>query len=275
MRTLHFRTSTLRTELQSLKGRDGQPPTRRRGAIHAKRKGRCLEQRPYPYAKNRRPTEEWGRESEAPWTYTISPYREVRLPEEPLASPHAWKTSAWNAQAKRITARPPKQTNPQGRARGNRARRRRAKTHSFVGERDTHRVLARSEDNRMWNSPCFRADRPTKGWHKDTPRTSRKKRSQQPNRSNSFIRDQIVRSRPDRGDPILKEYRPDIQSRLRYDRAGENTLDPQGDPIAKQRRIDERKQPSFRSSVQKSATRPDTGDPITKARHQPLEKERE
>ena len=32
-----------------------------------------------------------------------------------------------NAQVKRITARPPKQTNPQGRARSNRARRRRSK----------------------------------------------------------------------------------------------------------------------------------------------------
>ena len=52
-RTMHFRTRTLRTELQSLKGRDGQTLTRRRGDIHANRKGRCLEQRPYRYAKNR------------------------------------------------------------------------------------------------------------------------------------------------------------------------------------------------------------------------------
>ena len=107
------------------------------------------------------------------------------------------------------------------------------------------------------------------------PEDSRKKCSQEPNCSNSFIRDQIDRSGPDRGDPILKEYRPDIQSRLCYDRVGENTLNPQGDPIAKQLRIDERKKPSFRSSAQKSATRPDTGDPIAKARHQPQGKERE
>ena len=107
------------------------------------------------------------------------------------------------------------------------------------------------------------------------PEDGRKKRSQEPNCSKSFIRDQIDRSRPDRGDPILKEYRPAIQSRLRYDRVGENTLDPQGDPIAKQLRIDERKKPSFRSSAQKCGTRPDTGDPIAKARHQPLRKERE
>ena len=55
MRTRHFRTRTLRTESQSLKGRDRQTPTRRWGDIHAKRKGRSLEQRPYRYAKNRRP----------------------------------------------------------------------------------------------------------------------------------------------------------------------------------------------------------------------------
>ena len=57
------------------------------------------------------------------------------------------------------------------------------------------------------------------------PEDGRKKRSQEPNCSNSFTRDQIVRSRPDRGDPILKEkaYRPDIQRRLRYDRVGENS----------------------------------------------------
>ena len=54
MRTRHFRTRTLRTEWQSLKGRrttsDPAP-----GRHHAKRKGRCLEQRLYCYAKNRRP----------------------------------------------------------------------------------------------------------------------------------------------------------------------------------------------------------------------------
>ena len=45
---------TLRTELQSFKGRDGQSLVRHRGGIHAIWKGRCLEQRPYRYAKNRR-----------------------------------------------------------------------------------------------------------------------------------------------------------------------------------------------------------------------------
>ena len=107
------------------------------------------------------------------------------------------------------------------------------------------------------------------------PKDGRKKRYQEPNCSNSLIRDQIDRSRPDRGDPILKEYRPAIQSRLRYEQVGENTLDLQGDPIAKQLRIDELKKPSFRSSVQKSVTRPGTGDPIAKAWHQPLGKKRD
>ena len=138
----------------------------------------------------------------------------------------------------------------------------------------THTVHARSNDNRMLNPLHFRADQPTKGWHKDTPRTGRKNRSQEPNCSNSFNRDQIVRSRPDRGDPILKEYRPDIQSRLRYDRVGEKHTRPAGWPIMKQLRIDERKKPSFWSSAQKCATRPDTGDPIAKAQHQPLGKVR-
>ena len=137
VRTRHFKTRTVRAEWQSLKGRDWQTPPRHRGDIHAKRKGvawsNARTATPKTEATTSRPGEEWGRESEAPWTYTSSPYREVRLPEEPLASPHAWKTSAWNAQVKRITARLPKQTNPQGRARSNSDRRRRAKAHSFVG----------------------------------------------------------------------------------------------------------------------------------------------
>ena len=126
----------------------------------------------------------------------------------------------------------------------------------------------------MWNPLRYRADRPTKGWHKDTPRTGRKNRSQEPNCSNSFIRDQIVRSRPERGDPILKEYRSAIQNRLSYDRVWEKHTRPAVDPIAKQRRIDERKKPSFRSSAQKSTTRPETGNPIVKAWRQPLGKVR-
>ena len=97
-------------------------------------------------------------------------------------------------------------------------------------------------------------------------------RSQEPNWSNSFIQDQINRSRPDRGTPILKEYRSAIQSRLRYDRVREKTHPTRR--VTPSRRIDERKKPSFRSSAQKSATRPDTGDPIAKARHQPLGKAR-
>ena len=54
-RTRHFRTRTLRIEIQSVKGRDGQTPTRRQGDIHANRKGRCQEQRPDRYARNQNP----------------------------------------------------------------------------------------------------------------------------------------------------------------------------------------------------------------------------
>ena len=50
------------------------------------------------------------------------------------------------------------------------------------------------------------------------------KHSQEPNCSNSFTRDQNVTFRPEKGDPILKEYRPDIQRRLRFDRVGEKPL---------------------------------------------------
>ena len=126
----------------------------------------------------------------------------------------------------------------------------------------------------MWNPLCYRADRPTKGWHKDSPRTGRKNRSQEPNCSNSFIRDQIIRSRPDRGTPSWRNADQLSKGDFVTIECEKNTHDPQGDPIAKQRRIDERKKPSFRSRAQKSAIRPETGDPIAKARRQPLGKVR-
>ena len=56
---------------------------------------------------------------------------------------------------------------------------------------------------------------------KTHPEDGPEKRSQEPNCSHSFTRDQIVRFRLEKGDPILKEYRPDIQRRLRFDRVGE------------------------------------------------------
>ena len=111
----------------------------------------------------------------------------------------------------------------EGRARGNRARkRRRAKTHSFVGERDTHRVLTRSEDNWMWNSPRLQSRPADPRMTKTHPEDGPEKRSQEPNCSNSFNRDQIVRIWPEKGDPILKEYQPAIQRRLHFDRVGGN-----------------------------------------------------
>ena len=64
-RTRHFRTRTLRIEIQSVKGRDGQTPTHRQGDIHAKRKGRCQEQRPYRYARNQKPRPHPQERSEA------------------------------------------------------------------------------------------------------------------------------------------------------------------------------------------------------------------
>ena len=132
-RTRHFRTRTLRIEIQSVKGRDGQTPTRRQGDIHAKRKGRCQEQRPYCYARNQKPRPHPRERSEhlnghqQPVPGSLTSGRAASKP------PMRGRPTHENAQVKNITARPPKQTNPQGRARGNRARRRRAKTHSFVG----------------------------------------------------------------------------------------------------------------------------------------------
>ena len=122
-----------------------------------------------------------------------------------------------NAQVKKkITVRPPKQTNPQGRARGNRARRKRPKPTPSLARR-TH--TESSPEAKTTECGTHPASEPTSR-PKDDTKTSRRQpenRSQEPNCSNSFIRDQIVRSRPDRGDRILKEYRPAIQSRLRYD----------------------------------------------------------
>ena len=58
---------------------------------------------------------------------------------------------------------------------------------------------------------------------KTHPEDGPEKRSQEPNGSNSFTRDQNVRFRPEKGDPILKECRPNIQRRLRFDRVGEKS----------------------------------------------------
>ena len=88
-----------------------------------------------------------------------------------------------------------------GRARGNRARRRRGvKTHSFVGERDTHRVHTRSEDNWMWNFPQLQS-RPADPRMTIHPEDGLEKLSQEPNCGNSFNRDQIARIWPERVTP--------------------------------------------------------------------------
>ena len=129
-----------------------------------------------------------------------------------------------NAKVKRITARPPKQTNPQGRARGNRARRRRSKPNLSLA-RGIHTESSPEAKTTKCGTPPpppprFRADQPTKGWHKDTPRTAGKNAPKSPT---VVVPSFEIRSTgPDpTGDPIFKEYRPDIQSRLRYDRVGE------------------------------------------------------
>ena len=181
--------------------------------------------------------EEWGRESEAPWTYTSSPYQRSLTSGRAASKPSCVedqhmktprrKESPWGRRSR---------PNPRGgwEATGPRP------TPSLA--RGTH--TESSPEAKTTKCGTHSSSEQT-GRPKDDTKTPRgqagKKRSQEPICSNSFIRDQIVRSRPDRGDPILKEYRPDIESRLRYDWVGENHLDPQGDRIAKQLRIDERK----------------------------------
>ena len=216
----------LRTELQSLKGRDGQTLARRRETSMPRGRdvawSNARTATPKTEATTSRLGEEWGRESEVPWTYTSSPYREVQLLEEPLASPHAWKISAW------------KRLGEKGSPRGCRSRPipRGGREATGPEEEGQNPLLRWLEGYRMWNPPppplqSRPADQRMTQRH---PEDSRKNRSQEPNCSISFTRDQIDRSRPDRGDPILKEYRPDIQSRLRYDRVGEKHTRPAGWP---------------------------------------------
>ena len=52
------------------------------------------------------------------------------------------------------------------------------------------------------------------------PRTARKKCSHEPNSRNSFTRYQVTRTRPEKGDPILKEYRPAFQRKLPFRSSG-------------------------------------------------------
>ena len=62
-------------------------------------------------------------------------------------------------------------------------KKRRAKTHSYVGERDTHKVHARSEDDKMWNPLRHREPvdqrvtqrHPEDGLEKPLPRTQWKR----------------------------------------------------------------------------------------------------
>ena len=88
------------------------------------------------------------------------------------------------------------------RARGNRGRRRRIKTHSFVGERDTHRVCTESEDSWMWKTPPnFRANRTNQGWQKTIPRTSRKTTPKSPTVEIPSIEIRSLESDPKRVTP--------------------------------------------------------------------------
>ena len=134
---------------------------------------------------------------------------------------------AWAATATRGRRGRRSRPNRQGRARGNRARRRRAKP-TPSSARGTHTETPL--EAKTTECGTLPASEPT-GRPKDDkthPEERPEKRSQEPNRRNSFTRDQIVRSRPEKGDPILKEYRRENQKILRGDRAGENHSRPIG-----------------------------------------------
>ena len=95
----------------SLKGRNGQTPTRRQGDIHAKRKEHCQEQRPYRNARNQKPRPHPRERREA---------ENLRHPERTPAAhtgksdsrraasktPMRGRPTHENAQVKKIIARP-------------------------------------------------------------------------------------------------------------------------------------------------------------------------
>ena len=152
---------------------------------------------PKTEASTSRPGEGWGRESEAPWSYTSSPYREVRLPEVPLASQHAWKTRAGNAPVKRITVRPPKQTDPPGEGERQQGQKKKGQDPLLWWlEGYTQSPRQKRRQLNVEPSPLHSrlADQRMTNRHpEDGPE---KKLSQEPNCSNSFNRDQIARTWP-------------------------------------------------------------------------------
>ena len=259
---------------------NGQTPTRRQGDIHAKRKGCCQEQHPYRYTRNQRRDLTPGRGARQRIWGTLNLHQQPipgRLTPGRAASkpPHAWKTHTWKTPRWKESPRGRRsRPNPRGgrEATGPEEERPRPTPSST---RWTH-TESTPEAKTTECGNHFATEQT--GQPKDDTKTSRglarKTAPKKPNWSDSFIRDQIGRSRPDRGDSNLKESRAATQSRLRYDWVWENSHDPQGDPIVKQRRIDKRKKPSFRSSAQKSVTRPKMSDPNVKAWRQPLGKVR-
>ena len=233
VRTRHFRTRTLRTELQSLKGRDGQTLTQCRGDIHAKRKGCRLEQRPYRYAKNRSHDLMPGRGVRQRIWGTLNIHRQP-IPRSPTSGRAAskppcvedqrMKTPRWKGSPRSRRSRPI----PRG---GREATGPEEGQNPLLRWLEGYTPSPRQKRRQQNVEPTLLQSRPAdQRVTQRHPEDGRKKHSQEPNCSNSFIRDQIDRSRPDRGDPILKEYRQDIQSRLRYDRVGEKHTRPAGWP---------------------------------------------
>ena len=131
----------------------------------------CQKQKPRPHAWERGEAENLRHPDHTPAAlFEKSDFRKCCQQATMRVRP-AHETPRWNKSPRGHRSRPVHH----GRARGNRARRRRrAKTYSFVGERGTHRVLAKSEDNWMWNPPRLQSRPADQRMTKLTPSTARK-----------------------------------------------------------------------------------------------------
>ena len=121
-----------------------------------------------------------------------------------------------------VEKRPPKQTDPPGEGDRQQGQKKKKGQDPLLRWLEGYPQSPRQKRRQLNVEPSPLQSRPAdQRMTKTHPEDGPEKRSQEPNCSNSFTRDQNVRFRPEKGDPVLKEYRPDIQRRLRFDRVGE------------------------------------------------------
>ena len=139
----------------------------------------------------------------------------------------------------------------EGRARGNRASRRKVKTDSFVGERDTLRVRTRSEDSWMCKHP--QTSEPTGRPQDDQTSQGRsgKSTSKSPTEVIPSIEIRSLESDPKRVTPSWRNTDQLSKEKLCFDRVGGKPHSTHRvTPSRSKQSIDGRKKPSFRSSEQ-------------------------